>query len=120
MDKKTMILGATTDTAKYANMAASRLSSKGYTIVNIGIKTGEIAAIHIEKPETIYNDIDTIALYINPLNQPELHDYILLTNPKRIIFNPGTENTELQTLAKEKSIEVACTLVLITTGQYQN
>jgi predicted CoA-binding protein len=119
-NKKTLIIGATPDTGRYANLAANRLVGHGHTIVNVGIKTGEVAGVPIEKPEIIHNDIDTVTLYVGPQNQPPLYDYILNTNPKRIIFNPGTENSELQRLANQKGIETeyACTLVLLSIGQY--
>ncbi|MDN3581979.1 CoA-binding protein [Mucilaginibacter flavus] len=119
-NKKTLVLGATPDTSRYANLAANRLVSRGHSIVNVGIKTGEAAGVAIEKPETIHTDIDTITLYIGPQNQPALYDYILNTHPKRIIFNPGTENAELQRMASEKGIatENACTLVLLSIGDY--
>lgn len=120
MDKKTLILGATPNEGRYANLAANRLVSSGHSIVNVGIKSGDAAGVPIEKPETIHNDIDTITLYIGPQHQEELYDYILNTNPKRIIFNPGTENSELRRKANEKGIETeyACTLVLLSIGQY--
>lgn len=119
-DKKTLILGATPNSGRYAYLAAHRLVSHGNTIVNVGLKSGEVAGVPIEKPEKIYNDIDTITLYVGPQNQPPLYDYILATKPKRIIFNPGTENSELKKLANEKGIETeyACTLVLLSIGQY--
>jgi len=119
-DKKTLVLGATPDTSRYAYLAANRLVSKGHTIVNVGIKTGEVAGVPIEKPETIHHDIDTVTLYVGPQHQPELYNYILDTNPKRIIFNPGTENSELRRLANEKGIQTenACTLVLLSIGEY--
>ncbi|WP_179416021.1 CoA-binding protein [Mucilaginibacter sp. E4BP6] len=119
-DKKTLVLGATPDASRYAYLAANRLVGKGHTIVNVGIKTGEVAGLPIEKPEVIHDDIDTITLYVGPQNQPPLYDYILDTNPKRIIFNPGTENSELRKMANEKGIETeyACTLVLLSIGQY--
>src|SRR5882672_11927951 len=104
-DKKTLVLGATPDTSRYAYLAANRLVSKGQTIVNVGIKTGEVAGVPIEKPETIHHDIDTVTLYVGPQNQPPLYNYILDTNPKRIIFNPGTENSELRRMANEKGIQ---------------
>ena len=120
MDKKTLILGATPNEGRYANLAANRLVRSGHSIVNVGIKSGEAAGVPIEKPETIHNDIDTITLYVGPQHQEELYDYILNTNPKRIIFNPGTENSELRRKANEKGIETeyACTLVLLSIGQY--
>src|SRR3954470_7148043 len=119
-DKKTLVLGATPNPGRYAYLAANRLASHGHSIVNVGIKTGEVAGVPIEKPEVVHNDIDTITLYVGPRNQPPLYDYILATNPKRIIFNPGTENSELKRMANEKGIETeyACTLVLLSVGQY--
>ncbi|MEO8884933.1 MAG: CoA-binding protein [Mucilaginibacter sp.] len=119
-NKKTLVLGATPNSARYAYLAANRLVSHGHSIVNVGIKTGEVAGVPIEKPEVIHNDIDTITLYVGPQNQPQLYNYILATNPKRIIFNPGAENEELKRMATEQGIETeeACTLVLLSIGQY--
>jgi predicted CoA-binding protein len=120
MNKKTLILGATPNEGRYANLAANRLVKNGHSIVNVGLRTGEVAGVAIEKPETIHDDIDTITLYVGPHNQERLYDYILNTHPKRIIFNPGTENSELRRMANEKGIETeyACTLVLLSIGQY--
>ena len=119
-NKKTLILGATPDTSRYAYLAANRLVKNGHIIVNVGIKTGEVAGVPIEKPEVIHDDIDTITLYVGPQHQAGLYDYILNTHPKRILFNPGTENSELRRMANEKGIETeyACTLVLLSIGQY--
>jgi len=119
-DKKTLVLGATPDPSRYAYLAANRLVRSGHSIVNVGIKKGEVAGVPIEKPETIHTDIDTITLYVGPQNQTQLYDYILSTKPKRIIFNPGTENTELRMMAQGEGIETlyACTLVMLSTGQY--
>ncbi|HZY38097.1 MAG TPA: CoA-binding protein [Mucilaginibacter sp.] len=119
-DKKTLVLGATPNTSRYANLAANRLARSGHSIVNVGLKSGEVAGVPIEKPETIHDDIDTITLYVGPQHQEELYSYILQTKPKRIIFNPGTENSELRRMAAEQGIETeyACTLVLLSIGQY--
>jgi predicted CoA-binding protein len=118
--KKTLILGATTNTSRYAYLAAHRLTAHGHPIINAGIKSGEVAGQPIEKPEVIYSDIDTITVYLGANNQKGYYNYILSTKPKRIIFNPGAENQELEELAKEKGIETleACTLVLLSTNQY--
>lgn len=120
MKKKTLILGATPNPSRYAYTAAHKLVANGHPIVNVGIKSGEVADVKIEKPDQIHQDIDTITLYIGPQNQPDLYDYILNTNPKRIIFNPGTENNELKQLAESKGIqtEEACTLVLLSINKY--
>lgn len=120
MKKKTLILGATDNTSRYANMAANRLVAYGHPIVNVGIKSGQAAGVEIEKAGTIYKDIDTITLYLGPQNQDQYYDYILESKPKRIIFNPGTENPVLEELAQQNGIETleACTLVMLSTGQY--
>ncbi|MDB5018721.1 MAG: CoA-binding protein [Mucilaginibacter sp.] len=119
-DKKTLVLGATPNESRYAYLAANRLVRSGHSIVNVGLKDGEVAGVPIEKPETIHTDIDTITLYVGPQHQEPLYNYILQTHPKRIIFNPGTENSELRDMANEKGIETeyACTLVLLSIGQY--
>jgi len=119
-NKKTLILGATPNSGRYAYLAANRLVSHGHDIINVGIKKGEVAGVPIEPAEDIHPDVDTITLYVGPQNQPPLYDYILNTKPKRIIFNPGTENSELQRKAREQGIETlyACTLVMLSTGQY--
>ena len=80
-DKKTLILGATPNAGRYAYAAANRLTKSGHTIVNVGLKSGEVAGVPIEKPEEIHSDIDTITLYVGPQNQPPLYDYILATHP---------------------------------------
>jgi hypothetical protein len=84
------------------------------------MKLGEVAGVPIEMPETIHHDLDTITLYLGPDNQIPYYDYILKSKPDRIIFNPGTENPELEELATAQGIQCAeaCTLVLLATGQY--
>ncbi|WP_354332923.1 CoA-binding protein [Pedobacter sp. CG_S7] len=118
--KKTLIIGASPNPTRYAYKAAHMLKAKGHDFINIGIKKGTVAGVEIEEPGAVYADIDTITLYIGPALQSVYYDYILKTNPKRVIFNPGTENDELELLIKAQRIEVleACTLVLLSTGQY--
>ena len=116
----TLIIGASPDPSRYAYKAANMLTSKGHSIVNVGIKKGEVAGVAIEGPENIHTDVDTITLYIGPALQKNYVDYILKTKPRRVIFNPGTENWELENTLKANGIEPveACTLVLLATGQY--
>ncbi|WP_316811123.1 CoA-binding protein [Pedobacter heparinus] len=118
--KKTLIIGATPNPSRYAYLAANMLKSKGHEIVNIGIKKGSVAGVEIEEPGDIHTDIHTITLYIGPHLQDRYYDYILQTQPKRVVFNPGTENEELDGLLRANAIEPvqACTLVLLSTGQY--
>lgn len=118
--KKTLVLGASTNTARYSYLVANKLVRKGYPIVNVGRKVGEVAGVQIEEANIVHDDIDTITVYIGPKNQAPYYDYILATNPKRVIFNPGAENAELEQLLQDKGVETinACTLVMLNTGQY--
>jgi predicted CoA-binding protein len=118
--KNTLIIGATPNPARYAYRAAHMLKSKGHSIVNVGIKTGDVAGVAIEKPGEIHKDVDTVTLYIGPDLQANYFDYILETHPRRVIFNPGAENEELEEVLRANDIETmnACTLVLLATGQY--
>ncbi|GGH07533.1 CoA-binding protein [Sphingobacterium alkalisoli] len=118
--KKTLILGATTNTTRYSYLVANKLVRKGHPIVNVGRKVGEVAGVVIEPAETIHTDIDTITMYVGPRNQAPYYDYILQTNPKRVIFNPGSENPDLQQKLKDAGIEIieGCTLVMLNTGQF--
>jgi predicted CoA-binding protein len=118
--KRTLIIGATPNTSRYANKAAFRLVNTGHKIVNIGINKGEAAGVEIERVGEVYSKIHTITLYINEKHQSEYYDYILKTKPKRLIFNPGAENKELFEIAEKAGIEAieACTLVMLATNQY--
>lgn len=118
--KRTLIIGASPNPARYSNKAAFRLVNTGHKIVNIGLRKGEAAGVEIEKPGEIHQKIHTITLYISEKHQPEYYEYILNTKPKRLIFNPGTENRELFEKAEKAGIEAieACTLVMLATNQY--
>lgn len=118
--KRTLIIGASPNPMRYAYKAANMLKAKGHEIINVGIKKGAVAGVEIEESGPVYEDVHTITLYIGPRLQPGYYDYIIKTNPKRVVFNPGTENDELELLLKEHGIEPleACTLVLLATGQY--
>ncbi|MGK0364420.1 MAG: putative CoA-binding protein [Saprospiraceae bacterium] len=118
--KKTLVLGASPNPSRYSNIAVNRLISYGHEVVPVGVREGEIAEIEIIKGRPEVEGIDTVTLYLNPKRQVEYYDYILGLNPKRIIFNPGTENPELSRLAREQGIEteVACTLVQLSIGDY--
>jgi uncharacterized protein len=118
--KKTMVLGASENPARYSNLAIKRLKNNNHPIVAIGRRRGMVAGIRIETEKTPVKDIDTVTLYINPRHQKDYYDYIISLHPKRIIFNPGAENDELAELALKNNIkpQEACTLVLLSTGQY--
>ena len=118
--KKTLVLGASTNPIRYSNAAVHRLAQGGFEVVPVGVREGKISGVTIEQGKPALENIHTITLYLNPERQQEYYDYILSLNPKRIIFNPGTENPELIRLAREKGIEVemGCTLVMLAVGQY--
>ena len=120
MSKKTLVLGASDNPSRYSSLAIQRLRSHGHPVAAIGRKQTVVNDVTVEKEEKPFNDIDTVTLYLNPQNQQQYYNYILSLHPKRIIFNPGTENDELAALAKEKGIETkeACTLVMLSTNQY--
>lgn len=119
-NKKTLVLGASANPSRYSYLALNALQSKGHDVTAIGKRTGKVGNVEIGTKEKDIMDLDTITLYLNPLNQKPYYDYILSQHPKRIIFNPGAENKELFSLAKENGIvpQEACTLVLLSTGQY--
>ena len=120
--KKTVVLGASTNPDRYSYKATSRLKAANHEVVPIGIKKGAIEGIDIIHGEPEIEGVDTITLYLNPKRQEQYYDYILSLKPKRIIFNPGTENPVLMKLAEESDIEIevvqACTLVMLSLGHY--
>ncbi len=120
MKKKTLVLGASDNPERYSYLAVERLTKNNHPVIAIGRKEGKIGETPIITQHPQLTDVDTITLYLNSTHQKEYYDYIFSLNPKRIIFNPGTENDELYTMAKAKGIQPieACTLVLLSTGQY--
>jgi predicted CoA-binding protein len=118
--KKTVVLGASDSPMRYSFLAVRRLKSYDHPVVAIGKKKGSIDDIQIITEHPSMSDVDTVTLYLNPMHQKQYYDYILSLHPKRIIFNPGAENAELETLAKQNGIQPinACTLVMLSTGQY--
>lgn len=120
MSKKTVVLGASENPSRYSYLAVNKLRAYGHPVVAIGNKKGAIGDITITTERPDEKDTDTVTLYLNPQLQQQYYDYILSLKPKRIIFNPGTENDELEEIAKSNGIQAmeACTLVLLGTGQY--
>ena len=118
--KKTLVIGASANPERYSNLAVKRLLAHHHPVIALGKKTGMIGMTTIITDKKMIEDIDTVTLYLNSENQKSYYDYILSLNPKRIIFNPGAENDELEALAKKNGIKTmeACTLVLLSTSQY--
>lgn len=120
MKKKTLVLGASLNPARYSNLAINRLVKHGQPVVALGLRKGSVDGVEIETEKLPFENIDTITLYLNAKRQKEYYDYILSLNPQRVIFNPGTENPELYDLLRKNGInfENACTLVMLSSHQY--
>ena len=122
MPKKTVIVGASPNPARYAYLAANMLREYDHEIVPLGIREGSAGGVPILdiRQRPAITDVDTVTLYIGIQHQPQLYDYILGLKPKRIIFNPGTENEEFEKMAEDQGIEAeeACTLVLLRSHQF--
>lgn len=120
MNKKTLILGASNRQGRFSYLAIKSLVKNGVEVVAIGQREGEVDGVQIITYPIFPPDIHTVTLYLRPSNQDQYLEYIIGLKPKRIIFNPGTENPKLLQLAKENGIDVKfdCTLVMLNSGRY--
>lgn len=118
--KKTVVIGASDNPERVSHQAVQRLVSMGHEVVGIGVRGGKIDNTPVITERNFIPDVDTVTLYVGPKNQPDWYEYILSLKPKRIIFNPGTENPEFEAMAKAQGIETpeACTLVMLSVGNY--
>lgn len=117
---KVLVYGASLNPQRYAYLAANMLHKKGHEIILVGIKKGELLGQEIHPVGWLEPDVDTVTLYVGPQNQGNLLEYLKQVKPKRVIFNPGTENEKLRNSLEAEGIltEEACTLVLLQTGQF--
>ena len=118
---KTLVIGASINPERYAYKAIQLLVKHEIEVVPMGVKPGFVANLLIVSPLIVQINIHTITLYLGASKQEPYYDFILKINPKRVLFNPGTENPKLAKLLNEKGIlwENACTLVLLSTNQYK-
>ena len=118
--KKTLVIGASENPARYSYKAISNLLEKGHEVVAIGRKVGKVGTVEILTGLPELEDIDTVTLYINPTIQKEYESYIISLKPKRIIFNPGTEHPSFIQRAHKEGVltEIACTLVMLSIDDY--
>ncbi len=119
-NKKTLVLGASANPSRYSYMAINALTRREHPVVAVGLKEAEVAGVKIQTKQVPFTNVDTVTLYLNPQRQKEYYNYILGLEPKRVIFNPGTENPEFYQLLRANGVEVevACTLILLSSGQY--
>lgn len=120
MEKSTLVLGASLKSERYSNKAVHKLVEKGCLVYAYGLKKGIVSGVIIDTDLRTGITVDTVTMYIGPARQKAYYDYIISLNPKRVLFNPGTENEAFYELLKANGIafEVACTLVLLATNQY--
>ncbi len=120
MTKSVVVIGASENPERYAHKAVLSLQKHGYPVHAVGLRNGKINGIEIHSDRPNFIDIDTVTLYVGPVNQASWYDYILSLKPKRIIFNPGAENAELTAIAQKQGIETieACTLVMLSIGTF--
>ena len=118
--KKTLVIGASLKEVRYSNIAIKKLRNFKHSVVAIGLRKGQIDDVQIETEMIPFEELDTVTLYLNPKRQESYYNYIISLQPKRVIFNPGTENPSFYKLLSAEGIayEEACTLVLLSTGQY--
>lgn len=120
MKNVTLVLGASTNPNRYSNIAIKRLVDKELPVAALGLRKGKILNVIIDDEMQDYNTIDTVTLYLNPKRQEAYYKYIISLKPRRVIFNPGSENMDFVKLLQENNIEaeIACMLVLLSTNQY--
>lgn len=120
MNKRTLVLGASENPDRYSNKAIKKLVANSIDVVAIGLRKGVVAGVTIETESIPFENIHTVTLYLSAENQVQYYNYILSLKPKRVLFNPGTDNDELEDLLTENGIhfELACTLVLLSIQQY--
>lgn len=117
---KTVVIGASDNPERYSYKAIKMLLDHHHEVVAVSNKKAEVLGLPIINTDRVQESVDTITLYVGPANQKFYEQYIIDTKPRRVIFNPGTESAEMEEILTKNGIvvEEACTLVLLSTGQY--
>lgn len=123
MDKnseRVLVIGASDKPERYSYKATRMLLDHGHEPILMSNKNGSLFDIDFIEPMTALSDIDTVTMYVSAKLQGPYYDYLYHLKPKRVIFNPGTENPELKSILESRGIqyEEACTLVMLSTGQF--
>jgi len=119
-DKITLVIGASTKPERFSYIAVKRLVVSNIPVIAVGLREGEVSGVRIQKLFPDVSNIHTVTLYVGPKNQAVYYDYIIKINPKRVIFNPGTENILFEDILRKQGIEVVkgCTLIMLDNGTY--
>lgn len=117
---KTLVIGASEDPSRYANKAIRMLLDYEHEVLAIASRKGSVQGIVFHTEKVNFEGVDTVTLYINPQIQTSYYSYIQDLKPRRVIFNPGTENQEFIEILQQVGVECveACTLVMLRTNQY--
>ena len=120
MKNYTLVFGASLKEDRYSNRVIKKLRENKQEVVAFGLREGIVSNVTIATELINYEHIDTVSLYLSPKRQEAYYKYIISLKPRRVLFNPGTENNTFVKLLEENNIEsdVACTLVLLATNQY--
>lgn len=116
-----MVIGASNKPERYSYMAVERLLIAGHQVFPVHPRLVDVLGLSVfASVAEVKEPIHTVTLYVNAETSSKMAADILALNPKRILFNPGAENKALFDEAKKKGLEVkeACTLVLLSTGQF--
>lgn len=118
--KHTLVVGGSIKPERFANKAIRKLLDFGHTVSSIGLREGWVEGVKIQTGRPFLENVHTISLYINPKHQAAYYDYLTDLKPKRVVFNPGTENREFERLLANQGIDVTihCTLVMLSEGSY--
>ncbi len=115
MEKRVLVLGASEKPERYSNMAIKLLRRNNYPVEAVGLRKGKVGDVEIKDNLDEVSDIHTVTVYLGPKNQSPYYEFLPSLKPKRVIFNPGTENDDLRNKLIEHGIEVVenCTLVML-------
>ena len=119
--ERVVIIGASDNPERYSHQAQLLLRQHGHEVVPVHPKLAEIEGVPVVADvSAIPGPVDTVTLYVGPQISLTLKDKLIALKPRRVIFNPGTENAALEEALMNAGIacEEACTLVLLRTGQF--
>lgn len=119
-DVRVAVVGASAKPERYSNQAIKMLLDEGYSVVPVHPSLKSVAGVDVVDTLATVSEVDTVTLYVAPERQAGLGEAIINSGARRVIFNPGTENTELIAWLREQNLEVVegCTLVMLRSGQF--